>query len=124
MRISDWISDVCSADLEMRRDRDILGAQHLVGVDQLALLFGRKFGILEIGAGEAGFDQPDLDVLLGQLLAERRQEALNAGLRCDIDRAARRLRYRGHRPDEAYVASRRQAPRRYLRAAQIGGEVG
>src|SRR3546814_19985624 len=68
--------------------------------DQLALLFGRKFGILEIGAGEAGFDQPDLDVLLGQLLAERRHEALNAGLRCDIDRAARRLRYRGHRPDE------------------------
>src|SRR3546814_7635459 len=68
-------------------------------------------------------DQPDLDVLLGQLLAERRHEALNAGLRCDIDRAARRLRYRGHRPDEDDVASRRHAPRRLLRANQIGGQI-
>lgn len=53
--------------------------------DELFLLFGRKFGILEVGAGESRLDKPDLDILLGEFLAKRLNEALYAAFSRDID---------------------------------------
>jgi hypothetical protein len=39
---------------------------------------------MEIGAGEAGLDQPDLDIVPGELLAKGCGEALDSRLGGDI----------------------------------------
>lgn len=77
---------------EMGGDSYVLGSKHLMLADQLSLLFGRKFGILEVGAGEPRLDKPDLDILLGEFLAKRLNEALYAAFSRDIDRTARAAR--------------------------------
>jgi hypothetical protein len=47
---------------ESNCDRDSLGAQHPVPVDQFDLLLGRNFTISNIGAGEAGLDPAKIDI--------------------------------------------------------------
>lgn len=108
---------------EMRCRGDVFGAQHLCLADQFALLFRRIVRILEVRAGEARFDQADLDILFAQFLAQRMGKALDAGFSRDIDRRSGALRYRRHRPDQHHVAARRHPVQGRLGCGEVGGEV-